>query len=409
MRNEVLKERHRVHFNNIKTKLRTKMKLDLAFYLAFVVVLVLNLIYRLWKQEQIIYVHCLTNCSFDRMSEVSTKHLHSLRAEQSLRRFSIKRSTEECFESLENGKSIGAHGHVREKLDYSYHTRYEKTRQWLHDSIIEEILHNYESARHGQHPLLLFTVGAQGAGKRQVIGDLVKDKRLPLPSYVIVDSDEIRRYLPEYSSYIEENSADLVDFFTQKECGFIAETIIHASLQAGNAVIFDCSLKDAAWYVKFIQQLRDEYSCIKVGMIHVKTKTDTILERSRLRALETGRTIPEETILASLEWIPRAIEVVKPSVDHFFEIRNNDNAQTEIEGADWAEFTEAFFESGCLEKGEPVEEVAFPKPRPRMRRFSSVRSSEDNYKTDDTNFYGQYAHIVSAHSYSFATLSIAMF
>ena len=105
--------------------------------------------------------------------------------------FSLSSSTEEQFKSLDDFGFYGAHGHIRKELDYGYHQHYRKERQWLHDSIIEDYLHNGAYADPTYLPVdpwLIITVGCRGAGKRYVIDKLVKEGRLPLLSFVCVDT-----------------------------------------------------------------------------------------------------------------------------------------------------------------------------------------------------------------------------
>lgn len=113
---------------------------------------------------------------------------------QHRRHFSISHSTEDRCRSLDDEGFYGAYGHIRKKLDYSYHQHYRKERQWLHDSIIEAYLQNgaYADPNCLPHqPWLILTVGCQGAGKRFTIDTLVKSNRLPLLSFVCVDVGEI--------------------------------------------------------------------------------------------------------------------------------------------------------------------------------------------------------------------------
>jgi hypothetical protein len=107
------------------------------------------------------------------------------------RRFSISHSTEEQFKSSDDFGFYGAYGHIRKQLDYSYHCHYRKERQWLHDSFIEDYLQSGLYADPNCLPIgpwLILTVGCQGAGKRYVIDKLVETNRLPLLSFVCVDT-----------------------------------------------------------------------------------------------------------------------------------------------------------------------------------------------------------------------------
>ena len=110
-----------------------------------------------------------------------------------VRRYSVVQSTEEQFKSTDDFRFYGAYSHDRKKLDYSYHVHYQKSRQWLHDSIIEYYLQNGSKANPNNNhlpcePWLILTAGVQGAGKRFTIDELVKSNKLPILSFVSVDT-----------------------------------------------------------------------------------------------------------------------------------------------------------------------------------------------------------------------------
>ena len=113
-----------------------------------------------------------------------------------VRRFSVVASTEEHFRSTEDLGFYGAYGHIRKKLDYSYHAHYTKSRQWLHDSIIDAYLQDIGSNGGEPDPLpcspwLVLTAGVQGAGKRYSIDELIKTNQFPLLSFVWVDTGKV--------------------------------------------------------------------------------------------------------------------------------------------------------------------------------------------------------------------------
>jgi len=372
---------------------------------------------------------------------------------------------------------FGAYGHIRSQLDYTYHSHYKKERQWLHDSIIEDALaraasscntecassftstdneagtgigKTKSSASIGSNhssvsstsskgnkvkterkllksvPWLILTVGAQGAGKRHTVQQLVQKQRLVLLSFIVVDMDEIRRSLPEFSSYVE-NCPDRVDELTRKEAGYIAETLVRAGLQDGRTVIYDSSLQDIDYYIRFIQEFKANPSakCMKVGMIHVTAPVERILERSRHRSHETGRAIPEDQIIGMLEVLPDNVAKVRPYVDVFYVIRNDGpthdddivladgsgsggagevaEAETETTTTDWSDFTSAFCSKVILDLGATAVQHAVQSiPRPKHhRRFSSAVSTEDNHRADHMHFYGKFAHIRRTLDYSY--------
>lgn len=202
-------------------------------------------------------------------------------------RFSILMSTEEFNREPNEDEATcyGPYAHLRRRLDYDYHVHYKKERQWLQDSIVEDCLFSEKDSiiKTPTEPWLLYTVGVMGAGKHFTVSKLVREGRLPLLSYVVVDGHDIRRRLPEFESYLLKCDADCVDELTRKEAGYIVELIVRAALQAGRNVVWDTSMFDADWFVEFTNQVKAEYSSLKVGLLHVTAPRDVILERVVVR------------------------------------------------------------------------------------------------------------------------------
>ena len=144
------------------------------------------------------------------------------KAKETRASFSVLLSSEENNKS-DNMNFYGKFSHIRRTLDYSFHTNYTFERQKLHDAIITDMLNEaYICDVDGNigtiaaDPWIVFTAGAMGAGKGYTMRVLVEKERFPLPAFVIVDPDEIRRLLPEYHMYIAENP-ELAGKLTQKE------------------------------------------------------------------------------------------------------------------------------------------------------------------------------------------------
>jgi predicted kinase len=239
---------------------------------------------------------------------------------------------------------------------------------------------------------LILTVGAQGAGKLYMVEHLLQDHRLPLQNPVIVDMDEIRRRLPEYTWFLEQ-VPDRLDELTKQECGYISETLMCAALQQGRNVIFDSCLLDGRWYADFIDSIREEHgNLVKIGMIRVDASMDKVLERASALANETGRTWSKETIQSQLEALNRSIGIVEPIVDKCFEIQNDDNLI--LKSASWSEFNEAFSPSSLCD--QPVNDIFGRRQRSRKSKrgsFVAFLSTEDNYRLDALEFRGAFADI----------------
>lgn len=237
-------------------------------------------------------------------------------------------STEENFRSQESQVFYGKFKHIRQRLDYKYHAHYSGTRQLMQDSIIESLLfagyefpdsakEHTEQVRH----FIIFTAGCMGAGKTHTIRELSSNGKFPVKVFISVDPDEIRRLLPEYSSYIAEN-AETAGELTRKEAGMIAEILTEAALEKGRNVLVDGSLRDAAWYKNYFEHLRQSYPKLSLGIVHVTAPVEDIHVRVQQRAKSTGRIIPSNVLEECMEQVPRSVSLLRDHVDLFLEVHN---------------------------------------------------------------------------------------
>ena len=67
-------------------------------------------------------------------------------------------------------------------------------------------------------------------------------------------------------------------------------------------------------YSEYISQLRAKFPAMKFAIIHVTAEEETVLARAEKRAQETGRHVPKEVLLETMEQIPVSLKVLSPSV-----------------------------------------------------------------------------------------------
>ena len=342
-----------------------------------------------------------------------------LRRASALRKFSPVISTEQCNRD-DDAPIRGPYAHLRRELDYKYHCNYRKERQWLQDSIIEDILEaampdDFSTCVTPTEPWLLMTIGPRGAGKKHVLNELVREGKLPLLSFVRVDPDEIRRRLPEFDSY-SSKSPCLVDELTRKESGFIAELLLLAALQNGRNVVFDGSMSDSIWHVQLVEKLRRQYSCLNFGILHITAPTKSLLQRARMKYKDTGRDVTHDAVTSYVRRIEESVETAKPSFDFYCKIRNG-NGPLELVGMDWDQFHNTFSQTcawkpGMRGKQKLIHEVSeeeisasrhlsIKRARKSHKPFSVLISSEENNRSDDLKFYGKYSHIRKTLDYNY--------
>lgn len=124
----------------------------------------------------------------------------------------------------------------------------------------------------------------QGAGKSYTMKKLVDSGRFPLLGFVTTDPDKIRQYLPEFHLYVDSDP-EAAGELTHKEAGYIAEILTLAGLQSGKNVMVDGSLRDSDWYKTYFQRLRQEFTLLRIAIIHVTAPRDAIFRRAAVRRM----------------------------------------------------------------------------------------------------------------------------
>jgi len=267
--------------------------------------------------------------------------------------FSVQMSTEQNHKS-EDMNFFGPYSHIRKQLDYSYHSNYKKERQWLQDSIIEDMLKtaeltdvNGDVCTTPTEPWLVLTAGVQGSGKTHTIRKLKEKGRFPLMAFVAVDPDAIRQRLPEFMMYVDQ-CATMAEEMTRKEVGYIGEITAMAALQAGKNVLVDGTLVSTDWYRQYIERLREDFPHLRIAILHVVAPSGAVLKRAEKRAAETGRVVPTDVIEKALEQVPKSVSALSPIVDYVCELNNaSDVNDVEIltEGEDWDSFTSKWLQT----------------------------------------------------------------
>ena len=102
----------------------------------------------------------------------------------------------------------------------------------------------------------------------------------------------------------------------------MAEILAEASLERGQNVLKDGSLRDAEWYKNYFSELRLAYPGIRLGIMHVTAPMDVILQRVQERAKQTGRMVPREVLERAAEQVPKSVKILQKHVDFFVEIDN---------------------------------------------------------------------------------------
>eukprot|EP01035_Chromulina_nebulosa_P018489 gene18489-24202_t len=231
------------------------------------------------------------------------------------------------------------HYQIKEDYDYSksteenysidpIHAKFVEERQLFHDELIDLFANtiindgNTLCDRPAEN-WIVFTAGPMGAGKSFTIEWLYNKGLFPLKAFVRVDPDAIRDLLPETAEYNKINH-DLTGKLTQKEVGYISEVLILDALDQGKNVLVDGSLRDYVWYRQYILKLRSLYPNVKICILHVTASEDTVIRRAVQRAGKTGRYIPLDVMLSTINQINKSMEILAPLTNFVVSLSNEE-------------------------------------------------------------------------------------
>jgi hypothetical protein len=88
------------------------------------------------------------------------------------------------------------------------------------------------------------------------------------------------------------------------------------SLYNGKNVLVDGSLRDGEWYSNYLQDLQSKFPNLRIGIVHITAKLETILSRIERRSVG-GRYVPTEVVKDSLKTIPKSIKTLSRFMDMY--------------------------------------------------------------------------------------------
>lgn len=188
-------------------------------------------------------------------------------------------------------------GHSQTKDLYKTHKGYTKERQKLHDSIIQGILNSANSPKNGEKPVAILMGGGSASGKGTLRSALVIPRlQSEGISVGISDCDDIKPQLPEYEHFLQQ-SPESAALRVHEESMDIAMEAMDALIDNKKNLLFDGTMKDVRKYSGIIDKLHK--AGYEVQIIGADVPIDTAVERSNVRAQQTGRKVPEGIIVGS--------------------------------------------------------------------------------------------------------------
>jgi predicted ABC-type ATPase len=186
-------------------------------------------------------------------------------------------------------------------------------RKKLHEATITKTLSQGTiAAKRGAKPVLCLTGGGSASGKGRLTKMFTNEAKKGGFSRAVMDADEMKKALPEYqvmSQAIRSAAAQ-----AHEESSYLVKTCLARALKEGRDAIYDATLKNAEKTLKIFADARENgYNLFVRGMfcdIAVAT------ERSRLRALRTGREVPNDVIVDAHKGFSAAFPILEKNMNY---------------------------------------------------------------------------------------------
>lgn len=203
---------------------------------------------------------------------------------------------------------------------------YRPDRVALHSLIINKYLMKFKALPKRKTPVIIFMAGGPGSGKSTGMKALNRAGILRLKRYVVVDSDAVKEFIPEYADFKKLNmkrAASLV----HEESSYLKDRIFRLGVEARVNIILDGTLSNYRKYDKVISGLKPLRNSIKI--IYVKASLPELLRRVDARAARTGRMVPHSYVKKSVKSIQQSISGLQNKVDATFHIDNEKKPKIE--------------------------------------------------------------------------------
>jgi hypothetical protein len=137
-----------------------------------------------------------------------------------------------------------------------------------------------------------------------------------------IDPDVFREALPEWEGYVKRNPLT-AGRHTQEESGYIAEIAREVAMSMERNVLFEGSLRNAEWHMELFKEIREKHPRYRILIVHVYADMTTVVSRCCERGSRTGRKIPLDCILDSIQQVERSVKILRPLADGIIRIDNS--------------------------------------------------------------------------------------
>lgn len=200
---------------------------------------------------------------------------------------------------------------AKTKDRFSVEGEYVQPRTFLHDSIITGKQTGFSSQ---EKPIAFLMGGGSASGKSWLRGLICEEQSELGNEFLIIDADEIKELLPEYSELVQKHPEQAASVL-HDESSDIASKLLESSAQNMNNLIYDGTMKNYTKYHKIVSLLK-EYGYV-VRIVIADVDIDEATRRNDERFKATKRLVPRVELINSHVRVAEVFLKLKDLVDEY--------------------------------------------------------------------------------------------
>lgn len=200
---------------------------------------------------------------------------------------------------------------TKTKDRFSVEGKYARSRTFIHDNIIAG---KQEGFSPKEKPIAFLMGGGSASGKSWLRGLICEEQAELGNEFIIIDADEIKELLPEYSELVQtlpEQAASVL----HDESSDIASKLLESSAQKMNNFIYDGTMKNYSKYHSIISLLKSHGYVVRIVIADVDIDEATRRNEERFKA--TKRLVPRVELINSHVRVAEVFFKLKDIVDEY--------------------------------------------------------------------------------------------
>jgi len=219
----------------------------------------------------------------------------------------------------ENSEFYGKYPHIRALSDYGWHSNYTEERQLWHDRVVDSVVTKTQAQA---TPWIVYTCGPMGAGKGYALQWMSDNGFFPLNNIVHIDPDHFKSVMPEWQGYTAVDTA-IAGSQCHQESGYIQELAQEVAMDKSQNIWVDGSLRNGEWFRTVYDDIRERFPRYRIAIFYVYASEETIRARVKSREEKTGRGVPEQELVDSMQAPDKSLGMLVSKVDFIARIDNN--------------------------------------------------------------------------------------